>query len=371
VKTVLVTGAGGFVGKNLTEALRRREGVRLIGVDVDADDGEWKRGLDEADVIFHLAGVNRPRQEGEFALVNEGVTERILLHLEKCDQHPLILFASSIQALNDNPYGRSKKRAEEMIASFCAKHGGNAFIYRLKNVFGKWCRPNYNSVVATFCHSIACGEPITVDDPNKVLELVYIDDVVRSMLDSAFSRKQPCGAEYVEVELSFRTTVGQLAERISSFRDMRDSLLIPDMSDAFARRLYATYLSYHAGQAVSYQLQIKSDNRGSLAELFKSPTFGQLFISRTKPGIVRGNHYHNSKAEKFVVVQGEAVIRFRHIADNTTFDVRVRGEDFRIVDIPPGYTHSIENLSDGEMVVLFWANEIFDPHSTDTYPAEV
>lgn len=370
MKTVIVTGAEGFVGKNLMLALNRRNNLRVIGVDVASTDAEWNRGLDEAEVIFHLAGVNRPRETNEFALVNEGVTERILSRLVRRGRHPLIIFSSSIQALNDNPYGRSKRRAEEQIEAFCSEHEGSAWIYRLKNLFGKWCRPNYNSVVATFCHQTAHGIPLTVHDPDKELELVYIDDVVSEMIADAFEREVPRGAVYRDLEPVYRTTVGRLAARIRSFHDLRSGLLVPDMSDSFTRRLYATYLS-HLGSEVAYRPEVRSDARGKLAELFKSPAFGQIFISRTRPGVVRGNHYHDTKAEKFCVVQGEGVIRFRHIADGGTFEVRVKGEDFSIVDIPPGYTHSIENISDGDMVVLFWANEIFDPKSTDTYPAEV
>ena len=371
MKTVLVTGSKGFVGKNLMLALQRRSDLRVFGVDADATEAEWNRGLEEADCVFHLAGVNRPPREEEFGQINAGVTEKLLEALSQRHQRPLILLASSSQAACDNPYGNSKRRAEELVAEFCERQGGGAVIYRLKNLFGKWCRPNYNSVVATFCHQTVNDIPLTVNDPGKELELVYIDDVVSAMMRDAFERERPKGAEFREVGPVSRITVGQLAERIRSFRDLRETLLIPDMSDAFTRRLYATYLSYLRGEQVAYQPQIRTDARGALAEFFKSPAFGQVFISRTYPGVVRGNHYHDTKVEKFCVLQGEAIIRFRHVADNDAFEVRVRGEEFRIVDIPAGYTHSIENVSEGEMVVLFWANEVFDPKATDTYYAEV
>lgn len=371
MKTALVTGSEGFVGRNLTVALKRRADLRVFGVDAGASDADWNRGLEEADVVFHLAGVNRPQREEEFAQVNAGVTHRLLDELTHRGRKPLIVLASSSQAACDNPYGNSKRRAEELVADFCTKHGGHSVIYRLKNLFGKWCRPNYNSVVATFCHQAANGIPLTIHDPGKELELVYVDDVVSAMMRDAFERELPSGAEVREVGPVYRTTVGALAERIRTLQDLRKTLLIPDMSDPFTRRLYATYLSYLRGEQIAYQPEVRTDARGALAEFFKSQTFGQIFISRTRPGVVRGNHHHDTKAEKFCVLQGEAVIRFRGVADGDRFEVRVRGEDFRIVDIPPGYTHSIENLSDDEMIVLFWANEIFDPNSTDTYPAEV
>lgn len=371
MKTVLVTGSEGFLGRNLLVALNRRNDILVLRVDANASDIEWKRGLDEAEIIFHLAGVNRPQQEEEFTQVNAGVTQRMLDNLSQRGRCPLILLASSSQALCDNPYGRSKRQAEELVAEFCARQSGHAVIYRLKNLFGKWCRPNYNSVVATFCYQAANDMQLTIHEPGKELELIYIDDVVSEMMAVAFERELPQGAVFREVGPVYRTTVGELAELIRSFRDTRKTLLTPDMSDPFTRRLYATYLSYLNGDMVVYQPEIRTDARGALAEFFKSPAFGQVFISRTNPGVVRGNHYHDTKVEKFCVLQGEAIIRFRHVADNGDFEVRVRGEEFRIVDIPPGYAHAIENVSNEEMIVLFWANEIFDPKSTDTHYSEV
>ena len=371
MKTVLVTGAKGFIGKNLVTVLRTRDDLRLIEIDVESPAGDLSRGIDEADVIFHLAGVNRPDNDSEFESINAGMTESILQRLRYRSRKPLIVLSSSIQAEFDNPYGRSKRKAEELIEEFSKESGAGAYIFRLKNVFGKWSRPNYNSVVATFCYNVSHDLPININDPERKLELVYIDDVVRSFIDCAFNRGSIKAVAYADVDLSYEITVQGLADRIKILRGIGDTLMMPDMADELTRKLYATYLSYSDGHTVQHSPEIKTDARGSLAELFKSESFGQIFVSRTKACIIRGNHYHHTKVEKFCVLQGDAVIRFRHVSDDSKFEVRVRGEDFKIVDIPPGYTHSIENLSKGEMIVLFWANEIFDPQSADTYFAEV
>jgi UDP-2-acetamido-2,6-beta-L-arabino-hexul-4-ose reductase len=321
--------------------------------------------LETADFIFHLAGINRPKDEREFQTGNADFTVQICDRLLKLNRAVPLVMSSSVQALLDNPYGVSKRKAEEAVAAYSRHSGARAAIYRLKNVFGKWCRPNYNSVVATFCHNIAHDLPIAISDPNREIELVYIDDVIRYFLrDLAATDKN--GLQYVEIEPAYKINLGGLAELIRSFRQMRGSLHIPDFSNELARKLYGTYLSYLAPDNFAYNLEQKSDARGCLAEFAKSHPFGQIFVSRTHPGVTRGNHYHDTKTEKFLVVAGEALIRFRHVLNGGIIEYRVKGEDLRVVDIPPGYTHSIENVGSGELVTLFWAAEVFDPSRLDT-----
>jgi UDP-2-acetamido-2,6-beta-L-arabino-hexul-4-ose reductase len=269
----------------------------------------------------------------------------------------------------DNPYGVSKRRAEEMLRRFGESAGARITVFRLKNVFGKWCRPNYNSVVATFCHNVAHGLPLTISDPARILELVYVDDVCSAMLEAAGLNGESSslkGKPFSEVAPVFTTSLGALAESIQSFRELRRTLRTPALDDPFVVRLYATYLSYLEPTDFSYQLDIKADQRGSLAEFIKSPCFGQIFVSHTKPGITRGDHYHHTKAEKFLVLQGEAVIRFRHMRDGSVVEYPVSGREYKVLDIPPGYTHSIENVGDTDLVTLFWADELFNPERPDT-----
>jgi UDP-2-acetamido-2,6-beta-L-arabino-hexul-4-ose reductase len=276
----------------------------------------------------------------------------------------MIVMSSSVQAAFENPYGISKRRAEDALHEFAAQTGAPTRIYRLKNVFGKWSRPNYNSVVATFCHNIANDLPIQISDPDCPLDLVYVDDVVK-----AFLAEIPISAEAGNHQNipSFKLTLSDLAGRVQWFHDMRANLLTPDFSVRFNQQLYATYLSYLPDDGFLQQLDIKSDQRGGLAEFIKSKHFGQIFVSRTKPGVTRGNHYHHTKIEKFLVVEGNAIIRMRQIESLETVEFRVRGEAFQVIDIPPGYTHSIENTGEGDMVTLFWASEIFSPDCADTY----
>jgi UDP-2-acetamido-2,6-beta-L-arabino-hexul-4-ose reductase len=266
----------------------------------------------------------------------------------------------NLRILVESPRGR----AEDALREFAAHSGAQIRIYRLNDVFGKWCRPNYNSAVATFCHNIANDLPIQISDPSRELELVYVDDVVKAFLAELPTHSGTNGQRIIP---SFKLTLADLAGRIQSFHDMRTNLLSPDFAVRFNQQLYATYLSYVRDEERRQHLEIQSDQRGSLAEFIKSNHFGQIFISRTRPGIVRGNHYHHTKAEKFFVVEGEGMVRMRQIESSEVLEYRVRGEDFQVIDIPPGYTHSIENIGSGDMVTLFWASEIFDPDRPDTY----
>jgi len=361
---VLVTGANGFVGRNLCVELARRSDVDVLRFDVDTPARGLDDGLAQAEIVFHLAGVNRPESVDEFHKGNAELTRRICAKLIALGGKPKIVLSSSIQAELDNPYGLSKRVAEESIRAYVEKTNAAGVVYRLKNLFGKWCRPNYNSVTATFCHNVANGLPIQISDPANLVDLTYIDDVIAAFL-AELGDKRP-GLRMAEALPSHQISLGELAGLVQGFRDSRTTLQPPEFSRAFVRELYATYLSYLPTDGFAYSLDVKTDPRGKLAEFLKQPCFGQLFISRTRPGITRGNHFHHTKVEKFLVVEGEAVIRFRPIEGSAVTQYSVRGEDFKVVDIPPGYTHSIENVGSGELVTLFWSSQVFDEANPDT-----
>lgn len=367
MKTVFVTGAKGFIGKNLIVSLKRRGEVDVIEYDLDSPAGFLEVGLAKADVIYHLAGVNRPERIEEFTEGNFDLTRQVCNILRRLGRTPLLVLSSSIQAALDNPYGLSKRQAEEAVFDFGRETGASVFVFRLHGVFGKWCRPGYNSVVATFCHNIARDLPIAISDPTREIELIYIDEVVRAFLGVMDGSLPASDGKYCMVEPTHKISLGTLAETIQEFRDSRVSLALPDMSGPMIRALYATYVSYLPMDTFAYELTQRSDPRGELAELLKSPHIGQIFVSRTRPGVTRGNHYHDTKVEKFVVLEGDAVIRFRHILGEDVIEYPVSGGEFRVVDIPPGYTHSIENIGQNDLIVLFWASEIFDPGIPDSF----
>ena len=368
-KSVLVTGSNGFVGKNLCSVLRAMESVLLHEFDIANSPDDLERMLSDVDVVVHLAGVNRPKNEQEFMTGNAGLTESICSALSRSEKAAKIVLASSIQAESENPYGQSKLQAEETIREYAENSGAKAVVYRFKNLFGKWCRPNYNSVTATFCHNIAHGLPISISDPSRIIELTYIDDVVnalvRDIMDDEPHAQQ--GFSFAPELTGYPISLGELADLITSFRNSRETLELPGFDSTFVKALYATYLSYLDGEEFAYSLTIRSDERGCLAEMMKSRTFGQIFVSRTKPGITRGNHYHHTKTEKFMVVEGEAVIRFRRIDSDEIIEHRVSGQEFKVVDISPGYTHHITNTGKGELVTLFCASEMFNHEQPDTY----
>ncbi|MEW9677354.1 NAD-dependent epimerase/dehydratase family protein [Lentibacillus sp. L22] len=367
---VLVTGAGGFIGKNLIDRLHRKKGVFVKQYHREDDPSLLYRYLNDSDIIYHLAGVNRPQYNAEFARVNRGLTERIVNYLKKNQKTPKIVFSSSTQAAFDTPYGLSKKAAEEVLKNYSNETGAEIHIYRLPGVFGKWCKPHYNSVVATFCKEISNDKAIEIHDADKMLELVYIDDVVNHFMD-CLDRKETEGKFYYPINQIFQTTVGELARKIYEIKEIRKSLIIPDLSDRFTKYLYTTYLSYLDENNFSYNLPTHQDERGSLVELIKSHQVGQVFMSTSRKGVTRGNHYHHTKVEKFCVIKGAANIKLRKIDSEELITYRVTDQNIEIVDIPPGYTHSIENVTDDEMIVLFWANELFDPDNPDTIPLKV
>jgi UDP-2-acetamido-2,6-beta-L-arabino-hexul-4-ose reductase len=374
---ILVTGSKGFIGKNLLVSLKRNNDLDVFEYDFDSNPKELKRLLHNADVIFHLAGVNRPQHEDEFRKVNIDLSRQICDVLHTSNKKSLVIFSSSVQVTLDNPYGRSKKTAEDEFFQLNKDSGISVAVFRLPGVFGKWCRPNYNSVVATFCHNIARGLAITISDPDHIIELVYIDDVIEAFLHVMDGKIAPGIDGFYSVKKTYSITLGRLADTIRFFRESRKSLQLSDFNDSLIRSLYATYLSYLKESNFAYDLDIKTDNRGSLAEFLKSPSFGQIFVSRTRPGITRGNHYHDAKVEKFAVLEGDAIIRFRSILPeiggqkSEVIEYPVSGREFKVVDIPPGYTHSIENVGSNDLIVLFWADEIFDSSSPDTFSMPV
>ncbi|MFH1931904.1 MAG: NAD-dependent epimerase/dehydratase family protein [Pseudomonadota bacterium] len=368
--TILITGAKGFIGKNLAAFLHQRQRYNIIQFDIENDCSELEAYLKDADLIVHLAGINRPQEESEFQVGNVDFTKKLLELLYKQKRKIPIIFSSSVQANLKNPYGQSKKDAEELLKEYSEKTDAKVTVYRLQNVFGKWCKPNYNSVVATFCHNISRNLPISISDVHARLTLIYIDDVMDAFVNEIES-PNTSGFFYKETLPNYTITLGELAQTLETFKGFRENLLSPDFADEFVRKLYATYLSYLDPGNLSYTLEKKSDNRGYLGEFLKAAGFGQIFVSNTSPGIIRGNHYHNTKTEKFLVVEGEGVIVLRNIFCSDVIEYKVNGSDLRVIDIPPGYTHSIENTGSANLVTLFWSNQILDPNNTDTYAMNV
>lgn len=359
----VITGANGFIGKNLRVQLG--DEYEIIGIGRSHTDDDLQNALTDADAVFHLAGINRPQNPSEFQTGNVGFTEKLCQMMRATGRPIPIIFSSSTQAARDNLYGNSKRNAEAVIADYAAQSGATAHIFRLTNVFGKWCRPNYNSAVATFCHNIARGLPITISNRENSLSLIYIDDVIASFM-RALGDETAKGVCFPEATPTHPTTLGELVDTLYAIRNSRESLRVADLSDPLIHKLYATFLSYLPKDEFAYDLQQRVDPRGSLAEFVKSEPFGQIFVSRTVPGITRGNHFHHLKTEKFLVLEGDAIIRFRHILSDEVIEYAVKGSDYRVLDIPPGYTHSIENVGSGELVTLFWASEIFNPDRPDT-----
>ena len=367
---VLVTGAKGFIGKNLVSTLDREDKYEIICIDRENSKEELEKGVLNSDFIVHLAGINRPKNEEEFFEGNTGLTEDIIEILKKNNKNTSILITSSIQADLDNAYGQSKKGAEEALIKYMADTKGNVFIFRLPNVFGKWCRPNYNSAIATFCHNIARGEEVWISDPTKEMTLVYIDDVVRN-IKNVIDNEENYIPGYQNVDIEHKATLGEIVDLINSFKESRKSLMIPNMENELTKKLYSTYLSYLPEKDFSYPLKMNVDNRGSFTEFIKSKDRGQVSVNISKPGITKGNHWHDTKNEKFLVVSGEGVIKFRKVDSEEIIEYKVSGEKLEVVDIPVGYTHSIINTGERDMVTIMWVNEIFNPEKPDTIYLEV
>ena len=362
---IVITGGRGFLGRNLVARLLEREDCDITIIGRHNSSIELETALLGADVVFHLAGVNRPRSPQEFDLGNAGMTELVCQILSKNGRSPKIIFSSSVQAGQDNPYGRSKAKAEKILREFSTTTGTPVRIYRLMHLYGKWCRPNYNSVTATFCYNVANRLPISLSDPMHEIELTYVDDVVSAFISELDEHSSV--SHSVPNIPSCKIRLGLLASTIQSFHAMRTTLILPDFAESFHRSLYATYLSYVPESERQENLVFKQDARGSLAEFIKQEHLGQIFISRTATGITRGNHYHHTKTEKFLVVEGQGLIRMRSIEGGPIQEYIVTGSAYQVVTIPAGLTHSITNVGSGEMVTLFWASEIFDINNSDTH----
>lgn len=367
---ILVTGAKGFVGKNLIAELRNRGYKDIFEYSRDIDKSLLDKYTKECEFVFHLAGVNRPKDQKEFMEGNFGFTSELLDLLKKHDNKAPVLITSSIQAERDNPYGKSKKAAEDLLFTYGEDTEAKVLVYRLANLFGKWSRPNYNSVVSTFCYNIARGLDIQINDPEVELELCYIDDVVKEFI-KAMEGNPTVEGKFCIVPVAHKIKLGKLAELIQGFKESRNDLSIPNMNDPLTKKLYSTYLSYLPEDSFSYELKMNVDDRGSFTEFIRTPERGQVSVNISKPGITKGNHWHHTKNEKFLVVSGEGLIRFRKIDSDEIIAYRVSGEKLEVVDIPTGYTHSIVNVGDTDMVTIMWANECFDPENPDTYYLEV
>ena len=385
---ILITGAGGFVGKNLRAALEeirlghdRREDHAIEDITVYAYDVEnTLQELDafckDCDFVVHLAGVNRPQDPKEFMEGNFGFSSTLLETLKKHGNTCPVLLSSSVQATltgryAGSVYGESKKAGEDLFFAYGKETGAQVLVYRFPNVFGKWCRPNYNSAIATFCHNTANGQPISVSDPTVAMDVVYIDDVVEEILAALRGNPNREG-EFCAVPVHHETTLGFIADTILSFPQMSQTLQVPDVGDPLTKKLYATYLSYLPQEATIYDLKMNCDDRGSFTEILRTCDRGQFSVNISKPGITKGNHWHHTKHEKFVVVKGEGLIRLRKLDSDEIREYRVSGNKIQVVEMLPGYTHSIVNLSETEDLVTFmWANEAFDPAKPDTFFLEV
>ena len=384
---ILVTGAKGFVGKNLFENLKNiRDGKdrtrpeltieQIFEYDLETEPELLDAYCEKADFVFNLAGVNRPKDNAEFMQGNFGFASTLLDTLKKHGNRCPVMLSSSIQATcvgrYDGDYGRSKKAGEDLFFAYGEETGAKVLVYRFPNLFGKWCRPNYNSVVATFCHNIAHDLPIQVNDPATELELLYIDDLVAEMLDALEGREHREG-QFCYVPTTHRVTLGEIAERLNRFHDQPKTLVMPEIPvGSFEKKLYSTYLSYLPKEKAAFQLKMNVDARGSFTELMRTENCGQFSVNISKPGITKGQHWHHSKWEFFIVVSGHGLIQMRKIGSDEVLNFEVSGERIEAVHMLPGYTHNIINLSDTEdLVTVMWANEQFDPNHPDTFYAEV
>ncbi|MFM0647594.1 capsular polysaccharide biosynthesis protein CapF [Paraburkholderia bryophila] len=369
---VLITGANGFVGKNLRLHLAERKDVHVTCFTREDDVARLPALLQEVDFVFHLAGVNRPQDPQEFVTGNRDLTEALSRALageaDRSDRKVPVVYTSSTQADRDNPYGQSKRGAEAALQAVAGSHGIAAHLFRLPNVFGKWCLPNYNSAVATFCHNIARGLPIQVNDVNAQVTLVYVDDVIErfvQLMDGADPVVDASGFSVVTPQ--YTTTVGELARQIEGFRASRDTLMIDRVGTGLTRALYATYVSYLPVEAFTYTVPHYGDPRGVFVEMLKTADSGQFSFFTAHAGITRGGHYHHTKTEKFLVIKGQARFKFRHMQTGETHELVTAGEKPEIVETVPGWTHDITNIGQDEMIVMLWANEVFDRARPDTF----
>ncbi|ULH30163.1 capsular polysaccharide biosynthesis protein CapF [Leptospira weilii] len=364
---ILITGANGFIGKNLTLQLKERKEFKIFSYVKESAEEELSQFVSEVDFIFHLAGVNRPKQTLEFKKVNTDLTESICSLLKEKNKKTPILFSSSIQATLDNEYGKSKLEAERILNRLQSENGNPVFIFRLPNVFGKWCLPNYNSVIATFCYNIVRDLPVKINDPDTSIVLAYIDDVVDKFISIIKNSSQNFDRNLI----TYKITVGELYKILQSFKQSRKDLIIPNVGTGLTRALYSTFTSYLDTSSFSYPIPQYKDQRGVFVEMLKTQDAGQFSFFTAHPGVTRGEHYHHSKIEKFLVITGKAKFRFRHILTNEYFETFTEGDIPQVVESIPGWTHDITNVGQGEMVVMLWASEIFDRSRPDTYSCKI
>ncbi len=373
---ILITGAGGFVGKNLVETLKAAGYTDLLCFDIDDTADTLRAYCEQAAFVVHLAGINRPKDPSEFYSGNQGLTEQMLANLAAAGNKAPVLVTSSIQAELENDYGKSKLAAEQAIFAHGTATGAPVYVFRMEGVFGKWCRPNYNSVVATFCHNVAHGIPLEIRDPSYTFPLMYIDDVVSCIIEAMDKPEAIMMDKSVppicRMHPVHTVTLGQLAEIITGFADGRKTLATPYLEDgSIEKKLYSTYLSYLPEDGFSYPLTMHCDNRGSFTEILRSPERGQCSVNTIRPGITKGNHWHNSKNEKYLVVSGECTTRLRKVGTDKVIEYVTNGTDLKVIDIPTGYTHNIQNTGETDAAVFMWVNEPFDPEHPDTIFLEV
>ena len=359
---VLVTGSNGFIGKNLISCLQEKENIDIIPFDIDTPFSLIEENIKEIDFIYHLAGINRPKDNNDFK-ENSSLTKKIIDLLIKNNLKTPFLLSSSTQAILDNDYGKSKKEAEDIVFEY----GKNApvYVYRLNNVFGKWCKPNYNSVVATFCHNIANDLDITITDKRKELKLIYIDDIVNDFL--SLLDKKDYTNKVLYIKPIYKITLGELANKLYYMKECMQSISVPETGDEFTKKLFSTFVSYYPKENMAFSAKMNIDDRGSFTELVRTLSSGQFSVSVTHPGITRGNHYHHTKMERFILVKGTAKITFEHVLTHEKVEFIVDENDIKIVTIPVGYTHNIENIGNTDMVLILWCNELFDKNRPDTF----
>ncbi|PSU33170.1 UDP-2-acetamido-2,6-beta-L-arabino-hexul-4-ose reductase [Photobacterium lutimaris] len=360
---IVVTGAKGFIGKNLCVMLSEKGYDSVKYIDKDTSKNEIEHALDTADFVYHLAGINRPIDESEFTEGNANFTEFVLNRLKSNDRNTPVMLSSSIQANLDNAYGASKAKAEALVSKYGSETGASTFIYRFPNVFGKWCRPNYNSFVATFCHNIVNDIDINIHDRSAPVTLVYIDDVCKvliGLLDGGVE------SGLKQVPMEYNTTVGQVADLLQAFSDSRVNLVTEHVGNGLTRALYSTYLSYFEPSKFHYTLPKYGDERGVFCEMLKTKESGQFSFFTAHKGITRGGHYHHSKNEKFLVIKGEALFKFEHVVTGERYELTVNSEEATVVETVPGWSHAVTNVGDDELIVMLWANEVFDRDAPDT-----
>ncbi|MAC23640.1 capsular polysaccharide biosynthesis protein CapF [Marinobacter sp.] len=366
---VLVTGADGFIGKNLQLHLEEKKGFEVVPFTREHNEQDLAGLLCGVDWIVHLAGINRPQDPSEFRIGNAGLTQVLCDAVEATGRIVPIIYSSSIQAERDNEYGSSKREAEDALLALNKANGNPVYIYRLPNVFGKWARPNYNSAVATFCHNIARDLPVQINDPDAMVNLVYVDDVIASFLRVLEGEAQ--STPFVGVEPVYQITVGELASQLYRFKATRDNLITERVGSGLVRALYSTYVSYLPPESFTYTVPQHGDERGVFVEMLKTPDAGQFSFFTAHPGVTRGGHYHHSKTEKFLVIKGQACFRFRHMISGEFYELHTSGARPEIVETVPGWTHDITNIGEDELVCMLWANEIFDRDSPDTFACPV